>query len=197
MANDIVMVVEGIKGETQDNEFPDSIELLSWSWSLQQRGLAPVGTSASRSSSTSSGNRSHNTAAGGTDRTNSVASSDIVINKHTDRSSVVLVQALLKNRKLDLVKIYNRKVSGHHDDEHSHFSYLVMELTDARITNYETSNQSGQILPVETYTINYAKIKYSYTRQNEFGGKDKSVEVEYLIPGAHLSDLDEFRKTTR
>lgn len=174
MISDILLIVDGIKGEAQDEDYPDCIELDSWQWGVSQNGVTPkTSSSGEYRQSQQSQQLKH-----------IVSATNIVVTKRTDEGSLKLVSALIKNRLIKEVKIVNRKRTGNAAD--ASFDFLMMTMYDVRIMNHSIGSDRSHVLPMESYEFNFCKIKYEYARQLQSGGKSATVTVEYTVPAAEM-----------
>ena len=89
-SNDLFLDIAGVQGESRDQNHPNQIEVLSWSWGMSH----PPGSPGS----------------GG-----SVQIQDLSISKYTDKSSPLLMLACSKGTTYPTVKLNVRKAGGTRD----------------------------------------------------------------------------------
>ncbi len=149
MAADMFLKIDGIPGESTDKAHANEIEVLSFSWGIQQQ----------RSGSASSGG---SLTAGRADF------QDFTIVKPIDKASPLLMQHCadgkhLANMRLELCR------SG--EDKQPYMKYT---FTDVIITGFQpggSSGNGGETLPLETVAFAYGKAEWEYTQTKVTGGK--------------------------
>jgi len=150
MAADIFAKLGDIKGESQDAKHKDEIEVLSWSWGVSNTaGPGPGG-------------------GGGTGK---AAFQDLSLTHSVDRASPSLMQACAAGQHIKDAWITQRK-SGKEQHE-----YLIVKMNDVIITGVALA--SGGDRPLESVTLNYAKIHIEYKAQKADGSLDASVHFKY------------------
>lgn len=146
-----------IKGESTDKAHKDWIEIQSFSHSV----------SAPASIRTSGG--------GGAVK---ATVRDFVITKDVDKASPLLMQAALNGQHIPLVEFELERTGA---DGRS-TPYLKYELKDVIITNYRTGgSSSGDVVPTESISLNFAEIKVTYTEQKADGSAGESVEAGWNV----------------
>ena len=100
--------------------------------------------------------------------------SEMVFTKNVDMSTRDILEAATKAKALEMVTI-----SLLRDDGAAGFNYLKYELGDVFISSYSTS--SGGDTPIESVSLNYAKIKMTYkklaTDHSEAGNNDFEYDL--------------------
>jgi type VI secretion system secreted protein Hcp len=134
-----------VKGESIDAQLKDSIEIMSWSWSETQSA------SARSTSGTTSGR---------------VDSSDINVQKLLDKASPHLLLKCALGQTFKQAIITVRKAVG---AAKSQQPYLVITLDEVLISNYSISGSDGGGTPIETVSLNFAKMKFDYKVQDDKG----------------------------
>jgi type VI secretion system secreted protein Hcp len=128
-AVDAFLQLDGVKGESQDANHKDQIELTSWSMGASGGGM---------------GAASSGRAAG---RANV---SEIQITKAHDTASPLLMQAAVTGRHFKNATLYVRKAGAAQP-------YLEYKLSDVIVSGYQTS--SGGDRPTESMSLNFTKIE--------------------------------------
>ena len=141
MSNDTLVLIDGIKGEASDLQYPDAIEAWSWSWKIHQ---AP-GTLYSRSG-----------------RGPRATVQDFVFTHGIDRASPNLISYCSRAQHIPKVRIVGRKATGG-----VRLNFLLYTLEDALITSVEPV--SGGFAAIETVSISFVRMKYEHTLQSERG----------------------------
>ncbi len=154
MADDIYAKFGDIKGESTDKKFKDLSSLDSIAHSLQNQ---------------SSGDRS--TGGGGS---KSIAShGEIIFTKQFDASSPGLTTACLTGEHMD-IEISLCKQSGKDKQE-----FLKYELGDAYISSlsHDSNGVDGKV--IETGSINYGTIKWTYDKADSKGKSQGKMEASW------------------
>jgi type VI secretion system secreted protein Hcp len=141
MTTDIFLKIEGITGESQDALHVNEIDVMSWSWKIEQ------------SSSMLSGS------GGGAPK---ATVHDLVLTHQIDRSSPALMTSCLMGKYFVQAVITMRKAGG------VPLPYFKLTMSDVVITNVEPYVTSG--LHMETIHLSFAKVKQEYLMQDKTGG---------------------------
>ncbi len=155
MAFDAFLKLGDLKGESVVDGHKDEIHVESWSWGMSQSGTT------------------HRAQGGGSGK---VAVSDMSIVHFVDSASPGLTLACCNGKHFPEAKLTVRKAGEKPLD------YLVITLTDVIISSVSPGGSHGSDEIAETFSMNFAKFKYSYQPQDNKGGKKGgAVEVEYNI----------------
>lgn len=146
MADDIVMALKGIDGESKLKGHLKEIDLIS----------ADFGVTAKYYDGQAAGRASF---------------SDVHFVKFPDRSSPNLMQACSQHRNFSEAKIVFRKQGGKQLD------YLVITLKNLSISSWNF----GYAGSPESFSVNYDKITYDYTEQNEKGDAGGTVSTTCVL----------------
>jgi type VI secretion system secreted protein Hcp len=158
MAIDSFLKLGTLKGESVVKGFEDQIQLLSWGWGMTQTGTT------------------HSASGGGAGK---VDVSDIQVSKHVDASSPMLALACCKGTHYDTATLTMRKAGG------TALEYVTITLTDLIVTSYSVSEGGGGDLLTDTFTLNFAKFKYSFQPQDNKGAKKGgAIDATYDIAKA-------------
>jgi type VI secretion system secreted protein Hcp len=132
-----------LKGESQDGEHKDEIDVISWSWSMS----APTSAAGVR----------HGRA----------SPQPLVIRKRTDLSSPTLMGAVSRNDRVTNAVLTARRAG----DTGGQQTFLVITLRDAFITSFEVEAEGGALRSgaIERLKIGFHQISVDYTLQGEDG----------------------------
>lgn len=145
MSSTIFCKIDGIAGESTDANHKGEMELMSFSHGVSQPRSATVST-----------------AGGGTaGRCNHT---DMTITKSLDSASPVLNQTCCTGKHIASVVITLRRADGDKS-----VPYMVYKLSEVVISSVSVGGGSDSV-PIETVTLNYAKIEWEYTKQDRKGG---------------------------
>lgn len=151
---DFFLKIEGVKGESQDDKYKDWIHCHSFSF-----GLTNTGTGGSNLGS--GGGRSN--------------IQDMHFTKTIDSASPNLFIACATGKHFSKAQVVVRRAGEKPQN------YLEYELTEAYISSVTTSGHEGGGLAQESVSINFSKIKMTYTPQNADGSAGAKNEKTYDI----------------
>ena len=147
-----------IKGEAQDKNHKEWINLLSVSQGVSR----PMAAGAS----------------GSTRQRASATLGDIVCVKEMDSSSAKLIQAVCDGKNFETVKIDLVTSTG--DD--SRKPYFCWELKNVRVTQYDVSGATqGGAVPTESISLNYEQIKWTYDKMGKDGKSQGKVDAGWDV----------------
>ena len=155
---DAFLKLDGIKGESADAKHKGEIDIMSFSWGMAQTGVS---------------------ATGGGGGAGKVKVHDFQITKKTDASSPLLMLNCANGAHIKEANFVVRKAGG------EQLEYLKIKLTDVLISSYKPASESSLIglllpavstadkssdeIPMESVTLNFAKVEYSYQPQGADG----------------------------
>ena len=151
---DFFLKIEGVKGESQDDKHKDEIHLHSFSF-----GVTNTGTGGSNLGS--GGGRSN--------------VQDLHFTKTIDASSPNLFIACATGKHFPKATLTVRR-AGEKPQE-----YLVYEMTEVYVSSITTSGHEGGGLAQESGSLNFSKIKKTYTPQNADGTPGAKNEKTYDV----------------
>jgi type VI secretion system secreted protein Hcp len=154
MASDYLLEIEGIKGESKDKQFPGSIHIESFSWGLSNAA---------------------NVHSGGGGGQGKADISDLSVSKSTDTATTALMAACASGKHIPKAKLHVRKAG----DKPLEYYTIVME--DLLITSFTQSCSSGAEIPMESFSLNFAKFSMDYSAQKKDGTGEKAGHVAYDI----------------
>ncbi|MEO6811998.1 MAG: type VI secretion system tube protein Hcp [Isosphaeraceae bacterium] len=140
-ANYFLKFTPVIKGESIQENYTDQIEILSFSWGVTQAGGYSYGT-------------------GGTAAKANVQ--DLSLSFRMCPASPELMQDCATGKHLDSAVLTCLEAGT------TPQKYLEITLTDVIVSSYQTGG-SGDDKPIESMSLNFAKIKKEYFKQNDKG----------------------------
>ena len=155
MAVDLFLTLDGIKGESQKDGHKEDIDILSFSFGVQQVGSFHTGG-----------------AGGGAGKGEF---QDLHIVKNIDKSTPTLFQYSANGKYIKTAKLVSRKVGG------KQLEYYIIELTDVLISAVNNAGSTGGDHISESLTLNYAAIKFTYVPQKVDGGADGKVAMGWDV----------------
>jgi type VI secretion system secreted protein Hcp len=162
MAVDMILELDNITGESKVENFTDKIDISSFSWGASNSGSAHMGGGAS---------------GGGKGNIH-----DMSLTKTVDNSSPMLFQLCYQGKHIPTGKLHVRKSSGE-----SKVEYQLFEMTEIYITNVSMGDAAGNETPSESFTLTFAKIKYTYKQQSETGGDAPAPAFEVDIKSGKVT----------
>jgi type VI secretion system secreted protein Hcp len=153
MAVDTFAKIGDIKGESGDDKHKEEIELLSWSWGVNQSGTV---------------------ASGGGAGAGKVNFADFQFSHYVDKASPNLMKACATGEHIKNAIITQRK-AGKGQQE-----YLILKLDDILITSVSPGGSAGDSgLVVEQVTLQAAKVDLEYKPQKADGSLDAGLHFKY------------------
>jgi type VI secretion system secreted protein Hcp len=159
MAVDMFMKFEGdkFKGESRDKTHPAEIDVLAWSWGMSNSGTAHMGGGA------------------GAGKANI---QDVSLTKYVDASSAALMLACCTGEHVPTATLVVRKAGT------TPVEYIVVTMTECLITAVSTGGSGGEDRLTENVTVNFSKVKFSYTEQDATGkAKTPAKDFTFDIAG--------------
>jgi len=151
-AVDYFLKIKDIKGESTDDKHKDEIDVLSWSWSESNSG-------------------SHATGGGG--GAGKVSMGDFNFSMHNCKASPELFTACAQGTHIEEATLVCRK-AGKTAQE-----YLTVKMNDLLVSSYQTGGSQGDVVPVDSITLNFSKIEFKYAAQKKDGSLDSPVVKNY------------------
>lgn len=148
-AVDMFLKLDGVEGESTDKVHGKEIDVLSWSFGASQSGSMAMG------------------GGGGAGK---VSFQEFHFGHKVDKSSPKLFEALVTGKHLKDATFVIRKAGG------NPVEYLKITLTDVLVSSYSTGGSSGEDIPTESISLNFAQIKMTYLEQDEKGSAGAATE---------------------
>jgi type VI secretion system secreted protein Hcp len=150
---DMFLQLDGIKGESQDTVFQDAIEILSFSWGVQNTGSAQYQLGSGQGK---------------------VQVQDLHLTKRIDKSSPSLLQASVTGKHISSGTLSIRKAGGD-----AALVYLTYALTNILVSSVSTGSGGAEVH--ESVTLNFQQFTASYFVQGEGGTSQGSGEFGWDI----------------
>lgn len=139
---DYFLKIDGIEGESEDHKHKNEIELLSWSWGASQTGTM---------------------AHGGGGGAGKVAMQDFNFSQRLNKASPKLFLHCANGKHIPKAVLTCRKAGG------EQVEYLKITLSDVLVSSYQTGGSAGEVIPMESVSLNFAKVEFSYAAQDGKG----------------------------
>lgn len=154
MALDIFLKIGSLKGESKDSVHKEAIDVLAWSWGMNNSGTAHIGTGAGAGK---------------------VAVQDLSFTKYIDKATPDLMLACCNGKHFPEAKLIVRKAGE------KPLEYLIITLTDLIVTSVSTGGSGGEDKLTENVTLNFAKVKVDYKEQLATGGSGVAPSIIWDI----------------
>ena len=140
---DYFLKIEGIDGESEDGDHKGWIDVLSWSWGETQTGSMAYG------------------GGGGAGK---VSMQDFHFTMRVCKGSPKLLEACASGEHFAKADLVARKAGK------TQVKFLKMKFSDLLVSSFQTGGTgSGDPVPIDQISLNYAKIEYEYAPQNKDG----------------------------
>lgn len=156
MAVDYFLKIKDIEGESEKDKKEGEIDILSWSWGASHSGtyhLTGKGAASGKASMT-----------------------DVTVTKFVDSATPYLLQSCCTGNEIDEAVLTARKAAGSGEDS---IDFLVLTMKPVMITSVSTGGNDGDVIPVETITLNFKEVGVDYTGQEETGGAGKTGTFKF------------------
>ncbi|MGH2721942.1 MAG: Hcp family type VI secretion system effector [Actinomycetota bacterium] len=140
---DYFLKIDGIKGESRDAKHAGEIEIESFSWGLSNSGTAHVGGGAGAGKA---------------------AFQDFSFLTPISSASPRLMVSCATGQHLKQAVLTARKAGGGQTE------YYTIKLTEVLVSSYQQSGEGGEAPPIDSFSLNFAKIEVSYLEQDAKGG---------------------------
>jgi len=140
------------KGESKQAGYEGQIEILSFSWGVSQAAGFSYGEG------------------GGVSKANV---QDLSVSFRQNPSSPKLMQSCALGKHYDDALLTCLKAAGEGQEK-----YLEITLTDVIISSYQTGG-SGDDIPIESLSLNFAKVKEEYFKQDDKGVTKSAAIGQY------------------
>lgn len=154
MAVDYFLKIDGIDGESADSKHKNSIDVESWSWGETNAG-------------------SH--ASGGGGGAGKVTMQDFHFVMKVNKASPKLFLACATGDHIKKAELLCRK-AGKEQQE-----YLKITMSDLLVSSYQTGGSSGDVIPVDQISMNFAKIEWEYKEQKPDGSLGAAAKAGYDV----------------
>lgn len=154
MAVDMFIKIGDVKGEAQDKDHMDEIDVLAWSWGLSQSGTTHMG------------------GGGGSGKVNV---QDLSFTKYIDKSSPDLMLACCNGKHYPEAVLIVRKAGEKPLD------YVKIKMEDLIISSLSTGGSGGEDRLTENVTLNFAKVTVDYKEQTKTGAAGAAPTMTWNI----------------
>ena len=154
MASDFLLKIDGVPGESNQDKHKGEIEVGSFSWGAAQQGSM---------------------SAGGGGGAGKASMHDLSFSAPVSKASPVLFQKCATGEHIKKALLTVRK-AGKNQQE-----YYKITLTDLLISSYQSGGADGGGPPMDSFSLNYTKIEFSYAAQKPDGTLEGAVIGKFNI----------------
>lgn len=154
MAVYITLKIDDVDGESKIQGHEGEIDVLAWSWGMSQSGSMHVG------------------GGGGTGK---VSIQDVSITKYIDKASTNLMRKCCNGSHLKDAVLTVRKAGKNPID------CVAITMSPVIVTSVSTGGSGGEDRLTENVTLNFSKVKFSYTPQEDDGSADATIDLTWDI----------------
>ena len=151
---DYFLKIDGIEGESKDSKHGKEIQILSFSWGQTQPVSIPF------------------TSGGGSGKVNM---EDLTVTMYACKASPKIFLSCAKGEHIKSATLVARKAGGSQEDFYS------IKLEEVLISSYHTGGGTGDTLPLDVFTLAFAKINYEYRPQKDKGALDTPVKAGWNL----------------
>jgi type VI secretion system secreted protein Hcp len=152
MAVHYFLKIDGIDGESMNQQYKNHIELDTFSFGATQQGTF----------SSNSG--------GGAGK---VSMQDFHFVMSVNRASPKMLLACANGEHIKSAKLYCCKAGKEQQ------TFMTITFTDVMVSSFQTGGSNGSELPQESISLNFAKIEYEYKVQQADGTLGGSIKAGY------------------
>lgn len=150
---DYFLKIDGIDGESVDDKHKGEIELLHFNWSQTNTGSSGIGSGQG---------------------TGKVHKEDISCVKRFDKASAHLFLHSAVGTHIKKAVLVARKAGTKGQQE-----YLTITFEDVLISHYQITGDNEQVIPTDNFSLNFAKMTFSYKEQKEDGSLGGDIKKVY------------------
>lgn len=153
MQQDILLKIEGVKGESTAKGYAGTIELRNWSFSCSTPADFVTKQATGRMQVT-----------------------DLSVTKALDKSSPILIMACKENRVFSKAELIVRKAGGDQRE------FYRVEMKNMRVRGVAVKGHgSDGITPEETVALSFQRISWNYMEQQVTGTMQATVTAEFDV----------------
>jgi type VI secretion system secreted protein Hcp len=155
--SDYLLELKGpqVKGESQDAQYKESIEVDSWSWSGHNASTHQFGSG------------------GGAGK---CSLGDMQLSKSiVDSATVTLFSMLCKGTHVQEAVLHCRKKAGGKEGSEQ-VEFLKVTMKNCTISSISLGGHGSATGVSESLSLAFEEIKFEYTKQKDAGGKDSTVQ---------------------
>ena len=148
--------IDGIDGESEDDDHKGWIDILSWSWGMSQSASAHIG-------------------GGGSNAQASVQ--DVNFVKFVDKGTAAIMHCCLSGKHIAKAELHCTKAGG----DNKALEYIIVKMDEVIISSCSTGGSGGEDRLTENVSLNFAKVEYQYTVQTKEGAAGAKPKFDWDI----------------
>jgi type VI secretion system secreted protein Hcp len=104
-----------------------------------------------------------------------VSVQDFLFTSLVDKSSPILMLSCATGKHIDEAVLTARKAGE------KPLEYLIIKLKEVLVTGFQPSGSAGDVLPVQSFSLNFGEITFDYTLQREDGSKGETISRGFNV----------------
>jgi type VI secretion system secreted protein Hcp len=104
-----------------------------------------------------------------------VSVQDFLFTSLVDKSSPILMLSCATGKHIDEAVLTARKAGE------KPLEYLIIKLKEVLVTGFQPSGSAGDVLPVQSFSLNFGAIAFDYTLQREDGSKGETISRGFNV----------------
>jgi type VI secretion system secreted protein Hcp len=104
-----------------------------------------------------------------------VSVQDFFFTSLVDKSSPILMLSCATGKHIDEAVLTARKAGE------KPLEYLIIKLKEVLVTGFQPSGSAGDVLPVQSFSLNFGAITFDYTLQREDGSKGETISRGFNV----------------
>lgn len=159
-ATNVFLKVGDIEGEATDPEHSNEIDVLSWSWRIENKHKPSNRLTSSRTTPNNGANEMN-----------------VVIQKYIDKATTPLMLKCAKGDHIEEAVLTVRKASATGEPLH----YMFINMKDVQVTGYSVSADGGE-RPTENIALSFTNVDVIYQpQQRDDGTTSPAVDFKWKI----------------
>jgi type VI secretion system secreted protein Hcp len=156
MAIDYFLKIDGIPGESLDSKHKDEIDVQTWSWG-EANPAPPTGPG------------------GGGVGAGKVQMHDFNFTANTSKASPNLMLACASGKHFKSAVLTARKAGK------AQAEFLTFSLSDILVSAYQIVGAEGEVVPMDSFSLNFSKIQVEYKQQKADGSLGPSIKAGWDV----------------
>lgn len=104
-----------------------------------------------------------------------VSVQDFLFTSLVDKSSPILMLSCATGKHIDEAVLTGRKAGE------KPLEYLIIKLKDVLVTGFEPGGSAGDVLPAQSFSLNFGEITFDYTVQRPDGSKGETISRSFNV----------------
>jgi type VI secretion system secreted protein Hcp len=104
-----------------------------------------------------------------------VSVQDFLFTSLVDKSSPILMLSCATGKHIDEAVLTARKAGD------KPLEYLIIKLKEVLVTDFQPSSSAGDVLPVQSFSLNFGAITFDYTVQRADGSQGETISRGFNV----------------